>query len=158
MNDARFNQSPGRTLASLRLLWAMLLLGQVAFGVIVLGLLVSESVAIGAEQLYGPLTLVAAAMLAVLTPAGYFIRNQCYKARWEGHAVAPAGYFKGNVILFALLESVAMMALVTMLVTGRLPVPGLIALVAMMVQAVNFPTGAPMQPHAPDFASESRPD
>lgn len=158
MTDEPFNQSPERTLTSLRVLWAMLLVGQVAFGGIVLALLVSETVAVGAEQLYGLLTLIAAALLAVLTPAGYFIRNQCYKARWEGHTVAPAGYFKGNAILFSLLESVTTVALVTMLVTGRLLVPGMIALVAMLVQAINFPTGAPMRPHAPDFASDRRPD
>ncbi|MFA9477699.1 hypothetical protein ACERK3_05255 [Phycisphaerales bacterium AB-hyl4] len=140
-------------LMNLRIIWAALLLGQLTVGAVLLGVKLTAgdelAPAGGADWLF---VLMAVAVLVVLAPTAYFARNQFYKAKWQGDAVAPSGYVNGNIVLLAMLEGAGVTALVMMFISDRPLLPGLVAVVAILLQAVNFPTGEPMRPHPPEFA------
>ncbi len=139
---------PRKVLWTIRVLWAALVLGVLAFGAAV-GAIVFSGGLPGAGHQSAPadlLALIAGVMIVTLVPAGLFIRNQVYKRHWRENLVAPAGYFTGNLLLLAMLEGVAMFSIVATLIIGRFgwaTLPGVIALGLMLV---NFPTGRPMQP------------
>jgi len=94
----------------------------------------------------GPvLGYVALAMLVVLTPLGYFIRNQLYKASWQGNVVKPWGYVIGNLTLLAMVEAVSFFGLIGTLVERSFAsLPFVVSVIAMAIQVINFPHGRPM--------------
>ncbi|MEM7626970.1 MAG: hypothetical protein AAF333_15350 [Planctomycetota bacterium] len=88
-------------------------------------------------------------VLSVSIPAGLFIRNQIYKYHWHGHAVAPFGFFLGNIVLYGLLHVPAFIAL-SAVIFGKPVMAGLIPFgIAMAVHLINFPHGRAMQPQEP---------
>ncbi|MCE9588934.1 MAG: hypothetical protein K8S99_00235 [Planctomycetes bacterium] len=136
----------GRTLLTLRIVWFALLTGPLVFlGVVVMIISNGRPPQQGMEIM----TFVAAGMLFTMVPTGYFVRMQFYKRFWRGDAVDPTGYFTGNLLLFALCEAVAFFGLVATLAQREWRWPAVIAGAAMLVQLVNFPTGAPMRPANP---------
>lgn len=137
-----------------RVIWAFLLLGQVALGAALLGVMLTRGGA-PADDMHGYIALAALLLLLIVTPLAYFVRNQIYKANWQANTVTPRGYVSGNAVLLAMLETVGMVGLVMMFISAWPIVPGLAAALAMAVQAVNFPTGEPMRPHPPDFVRSS---
>lgn len=142
------NLTPSQALKVLRLLWAGLLGMQLVIAAVVL-VVVQADPPTADTSLRQLLLLIAVAVLCVLTPVGLFARNQTYKAHWRADVITPAGYVKGNVILFAMLEGAATVALVLMVVTGLHLGLLAVAAVAVLVQLVNFPNGRPMQPREP---------
>ncbi len=136
-----------QVLRNARVMWAALLFGEFAFGAIVAAL---TSGAFGDAPAADPdlasiMTGAGLLMLVTVVPIAYFIRGQIYKRHWRDHAVAPRGYFAGNLLLWAACEGVAFFGLVGVLVTGSWW-PLLAAVVAMAAQIVNHPHGRPMLP------------
>lgn len=142
--------SPGQALLQTRLIWLILILGQIAFGVVVLFLNGQRNTPANAD-LYPVLLYVSIGVFVSSVMMGYFLRNQIYKANWQEHAITPKGYFTGNLLLMAMLEGAAILPMATILITGNVLPTGAVALAALAVQAVNFPTGGPMQPSQPVF-------
>ena len=96
----------------------------------------------------------AAVMLVLLTPPAYFIRNQIYKSHWQGNVITPAGYRRGNIIFFAMIDVIMFVAILGTLLSGLLV--GLLAAAgAGVVQVINYPSGGPMRPTPPRFGGES---
>ncbi len=135
---------PKTALRTMRFLWFGLLSGPLSF-LFVIVMIVSGSDQEPAEigMLLG---YVAIGMLIVLTPIGYFIRGQIYKASWQGDVVTPKGYYVGNLILLSTLEGVALFGLVATMVHGALGLPLVPAVLAMAIQVINFPNGRAMHP------------
>lgn len=131
-----------------RALWAGLVGVQVLFGITVVGMVLAEVVP-AHPQWYPMLLYVSAIALAVLTPMGYFARAQMYKAHWRGGAVTPGGYLMGNLVLLVFLQSAGLVALLAVLMIGRVLPTLLLALLALAVQLANFPHGRPMEPRDP---------
>ena len=152
-NEPGGESNPKGVLMTTRILWAALLVGQIVFLVVVLVIL-SRRPGGGSDQASADvgkiLGYVAIAMLVGATAVGYFIRNQVYKANWQGNVVTPQGYSRGNIVLLAMLEGVAFFGLVATLVQGSLGLAFAAAAVAMAIQVVNFPHGRPMcEPEVP---------
>lgn len=146
------NMTPSLALRNLRIIWAALLGGQIVF-LMVIAVLAAQGTAGtgapggggGAASVVVILGFVAAGLLVSGVIIGLFIRNQIYKANWQGDVVTPAGYFQGNLVFLALLEGVAMVGLVAALLAGTLMTPAIIpSVIAMGIQVINFPNGRPM--------------
>lgn len=149
-------ESSSQTLLVLRLLWGASIVTQAVPAVATIVMLGDATVPPdGPSQRV--LVFGVAASLAVLTPIGYFVRNQLYKANWRGDTITPRGYFTGNLVLLGLMESVSVAALVVAWVGGRALPAIYITGAAVLVQLINFPTGRPMQPTPPVFSERDRP-
>jgi hypothetical protein len=147
---------PQRALLQLRIIWAAMLAGQVAFLLIVLALVGRETAGASGFSAIGLFWIVVLA-LVVATPMSYGLRNQMYKRHWEQHRIQPRGYLSGNVILFGVMEGVCLLGLVVTLLEGRLWPNLLPCVAAMAIAAFNFPSGTPMRAQTPNFARQAEP-
>ncbi|NJL30858.1 MAG: hypothetical protein HC898_04090 [Phycisphaerales bacterium] len=137
---------PQSALATARLLWTALLLGQ---AVLLFGACAFTLMQMGGGQTDTGhlLSYIALFMCLTMIPAGYVLRAQMYKRHWVGQAVRPRGYLLGNVILWAMCEGISLLGLVSVVLSGEL-IPNLIPTVlALGVLVVNFPNGAAMFGH-----------
>ncbi len=143
-------ESPDKTtkaLLSIRIIWAMMLAGQLVFLIVVVTLLGTGFVE-GPTDLHPVAGYIGLGVLVVAAPAAHIARQQVYKANWQGEAISPGGYANGNIVHLAILEGAAIVNLIAALISGSW-VPGLIsALVAMAIQAASYPNGRAMQPSA----------
>lgn len=136
-------QEPGnkrQVLLMNRIIWGALMLGELMFMGIALGLGGSrQSNERGATILF----YVGVAFAASAIPAAFFIRSLIFRAGTDPAGnVLPGRYTTGNIICWAMCEGVAFLALVTCMIGGK-AMPYLIpAVVAMAAQAITFPTGA----------------
>jgi hypothetical protein len=146
-----------QVLRTARILWAAMLLGEIAFAVIVVclrsGML--GDVPVARTDLLPIMTGVATLTLVTGVPIAYFIRGQIYKRHWRDHAILPQGYFMGNLLLWAVCEGVAFFGLVGVLVTGAWH-PLVVAVFAAAVQIVNYPHGRPMLPAYSPYETAGR--
>jgi hypothetical protein len=143
------------TLQILRVVWLALIVGQVGFGAVVL-YQASTGQSGDQSQLTGQMLGIAIGVLIGAVGLGYFARNQSYKKHWHGDAVAPPGFFQGNLILLAMLEGSSFTTLVFVMVTGQVFPMVLPAVASLAIQCANFPSGLPMQPAPPDFSQGPR--
>lgn len=154
--------TPRHALRSLRIVWAFMLLGSLAFAGVVAFLLLADVYeppgpppAGEAVSVNLVMSAVCTALLIVGLAVAMFMRNQIYKRHWREHAVAPQGYIGGNIVVFALLDAVCMFALIVVLITGS-PLPaGALFVIAAGLLLANYPDGRPMQPHPPTFIGRS---
>lgn len=143
------------TLQILRVIWLSLITGQLGFGVIVLQRTLSGQSA-GQSQLDGQMFAIAIGVLIGAVGLGYFARNQSYKKHWHENAVAPPGFFQGNLILLGALEASSFTTLVFVMVTGQVFPMILPAVASLAIQCANFPGSGPMESTPPDFAQDTR--
>jgi hypothetical protein len=125
-----------------RIIWGALIVGELMFMGIALGLGGSlQRNERGARILF----YVAVGMAASTIPAAFLIRSLIFRAGTDAAGnVQPGRYTAGNIVCWAMCEGVAFLALVTCMIAGT-AMPYLIpAVVAMAAQAITFPTGAPM--------------
>ncbi len=136
-------------LTLLRLLWAGLLLGVVAFAVVVIVKVSGGRSPGGHDHPPGddPVLFYTSLVLFItMLPTGLSVRSQVYKRYWVGHRVSPEGYYTGNIIFFAICEVITFVSLIVVL-TSRSFLPQVIpATVTVAVMLLNFPHGRPMQP------------
>ena len=142
-----------RCVRQLRLIWAALLVGLVVMAVVLQNVL--QRAGGGLSSVPAWLGWVPMALLLVGLPVSYFIRNQCYKRAWRGHQIDPSGYVTGNLVVFAVLETVALTGLI---ISAMLPTAGAArAAVAagFVLMLLNFPNGRPLDPQAPGLGARS---
>jgi F0F1-type ATP synthase membrane subunit c/vacuolar-type H+-ATPase subunit K len=140
---------PKQTLLVTRIVWGALLAGQLMFLGVIVAMGRVQAVSAPLVDPQRMLFLVSAAFTVVAIGMGYFVRMQTYKAGWQGDAIRPASYFTGNLLLLALLEGASLLALVVTMLHGALWPTIAPAVVAMMMQVVNFPNGRAMEPASP---------
>lgn len=150
MTDHTYTDSDRRsTLMIMRIIWVALVMGQVLFGTVVL---FQAMGGVGEQsQLRSQMLAISVAVLIGAIGLGYFARNQSYKKHWQEHAVTPAGFFQGNLILLAALEAASFTSLVFVMTSGEVFPMILPAIVSLVVQFANFPAGAPMESTMPDM-------
>lgn len=141
--DPPHDPTPRQALLMSRVLWLGLVGAEVLFGIAVV-MLVMRGVVPEHPAWYPALVYVGAGALVVLTPLAYFARNQLYKAHWRGRAVTPRGYVMGNLVWLVLLQGATLVNLLAVLVIGRVMPTLLLAVLALVVQIVNYPHGRPM--------------
>jgi len=132
----------------MRIVWATFFVSQTIFAC-AMGIIAVAVTKQGSPMLYPTMTYTAAIILVAAVLFGYFLRNQIYKAGWQGQAIGVAHYFKGNLALWTSLEATGIFALVTMILTEAILLHLLLAGIAIVVHATGFPTGKPLQPAEP---------
>src|SRR5437588_874050 len=126
-----------------RIIWAALLMGEILFMVI--------AMAIGPNQREPDpdqirlLFYVATAMAVSIIPIGLFIRALTFRKGRRNGSLTPEAYLAGNIILWATCEGTAFFSLVGLLMNRGHGPHLFIAIAAMAVQALTFPTGAPLR-------------
>ncbi len=144
------NMTPEKALISSRIMWAALVGGQVIFLIVIIAMQGRLS-GTPDPQMVATLHYISIGMVIAAVPVGMFIRSQMYKKFWVGNKVTPQGYLQGNLLLWAMCEGTSLFGLVvTMLADGFWPwvVPSALA---MAVQVMNWPDGAPMRPAEPQL-------
>ncbi len=136
--------TPAQALLTTRILWAALLAGQLVFLAVIAVMMSQGSLKPVEPQLTMTLFAVALGAIILAIPLGYFLRGQIYKKHWRENIVEPRGYVTGNLVLLALCEGPAMLALVACLLSASFWPALLPALLAMGIQILNFPHGQPM--------------
>jgi hypothetical protein len=137
--------SKGAAVQTARIVWAAMLLGQVAFLFVIVALWNNESF-LTDPKTGRLLFLVSLVMLIGLVPLAYFIRGQVYKKHWVDRAVTPNGYLTGNIVFLAVCEAVSFTGLASTLFYGEFWPAILPSVAAMVVQAANLPNGRAMEP------------
>jgi hypothetical protein len=129
-----------KQLLTTRVIWAAMVAGEIAFMFVVLifGPTMNANSTVPTHRL----TIIAGAMLVVLVPLAYFVRAGVYRSgRQENGRIAPGAYLIGNIIFWSMCEGVAFFGLLVTLLARKPGAAFAIAVVAMAVQAINFPTG-----------------
>lgn len=137
--------TPQQALSTLRMIWLSLLMGQVIFLVVVIFLIQKPGTPVD-PQVTRLLFILSLAGLLSLVPLGYLLRIKAYdRARESDGSVSPQSYLTGNIILLAMAEGPALLSIVGILLSRELSPFILVTVLAIAVQAINFPTGAPLQ-------------
>lgn len=132
-------KSPAAQMASVRLIWLMLLLGQLGFAVITVFVVWPGKQFVPNPQLAHQFNILALIMLVVLVPAGFVIRHRTYGDAQQG---IPAGkYLTGNIIFFSLCEAVSFAGLIGMLLSGQVGESVVVPAIAIAIQILNYPNG-----------------
>lgn len=139
MND------PKQALMTNRVIWAAMGLGMVMFAGIMIALAQSrEPVAVPGGEADPMLFYIACAMVVAAIPMGLFVRGQVFKRGWVGEVVTPGAYTTGNIIAWACCEAPAFVALITIMLDGRI-VPNIFpALAAIVMHLLLWPNGRAM--------------
>ena len=140
-------QAPERQqLITLRIIWAALLMGQVAFFLVIAFLLWPKGRPLMEQRMLRVVFFCQVVMLLTLVPVTFVIRNQIFQRnRDERGNVRPAAYGTCNIIFWAGCEGVSMFGLAGALLANG-PWPHLIvSIIAVIAQILAFPTGAPMR-------------
>lgn len=142
-----------------RVIWAVLLLGQIIFVGITAWFISNQSNPPADSNVVKMLTILTCVMLVTNTFMGVFIRSQIYKKNWQGQVVTPQGYFSGNLIMLASMEGVVLLGLVVCILAGSFWPAAVPTALAMAIYAVNFPHGGPMhgQAEPPSFPPMAKP-
>jgi hypothetical protein len=139
------NQSPQASLATVRIIWLAMLLGQLGFLVVILALRRSNTPPSTAPEIGQLFFYINAAQLLAFIPAGFFIRSSIFQKNQSHGLIAPAQYLTGNIILWACCEGTALLGLVGILLAGQF-IPGIfIPALAGLIQILTFPTGEQVQ-------------
>jgi hypothetical protein len=149
MPDDMDRATPETALLTARVLWALLLVGQLAFLLTIFSVRARGAMPNVAPDGKRLVAYLAIGGLVLLLPLGYHLRNQAYKKEWRGDTITPRGYVTGNLILFVLCQMACTLALTWALVSGAFWPAALPAVVAAAVYAVNFPNGQAMLPAPP---------
>ena len=140
-----------QALMRIRVMWLALIMGQLAFALIVAFVVMSRD---SIREIGVPVDILFYVSLATIVPAvlvGYFARNQIYKRHWVGDVISPRGYMGGNLVLLVICAAVSFFGLFVCVVGQSLWPYSIPSVAALAVQMINFPHGRPMQPPTDGF-------
>ena len=156
MTDQTTNLTPQQTLKNMRIMWFAMLMGQVLFAAVVIGLsLTSEPESFESVKI---IYMVAVVWGLMSVPISAFIRMQIYKKNWVENCVTPKGYASGMILSMAMIEGAALVSLVPILLHRTLGPTFALPVALIAVFAMNFPNGKAMEPANPEFMNNQPPD
>src|SRR5438270_183235 len=83
-------------------------------------------------------------VVATMIPLAYIVRAVMYRAGREADgSVRPGSYGTGNIVFLAMCEGSAFFSLICGMLNGGTGLPMLLAVIPLVVQLINFPTGRP---------------
>lgn len=135
------DEKKGR-LATLRLIWATLVIGQIAFAAVAMLVIAPGHNFKPNPQGAQVLTIVGVIMMLVILPLAFVIRRMVYAPGPDGQ-IQYGKYAAGNIIFYAMCESVAFVGIFALLMKGTVGEQILIPAIAVALQIVNYPTGLP---------------
>jgi hypothetical protein len=134
-------------LSTIRIIWAAMLAGELGFlGVIFFLLRGGNAPPPAQTDSMRILFFVSIVFLAGGVVVGFVLRSRLYNPRQADGSVVPGRYVTGNIIFYALCEGPAFFGLVVCMLSGHFLPAVAVPAVAMAVQLLNFPTGAPLEP------------
>lgn len=129
--------SPRQAILVQRVIWAALLVGQLAFLAVIWFLLKSGNVSL--QPATGHLLfLVSAAMLAGMLPIAWLIRRAMIRPGSDG-LVSTGAYGTGNIVFYAMCEGPSFAGLIGILLGGVFWPNLIVPLIAMAAQILHFP-------------------
>ena len=140
-------QSPQQAVRKLRFVWMGLLASQLIF-LVVAAVVIARGEPVSStssQQWVQAMFLISVVLLVSLVAVGYIVRKFIYESGQEKTIVSPRAYFTGNLVLLGECEAIAIFSLVVTMLSGTFGLAVLPAVIAMVVQAINFPTVRPMQ-------------
>jgi hypothetical protein len=138
------NQDPRKTLITLRIIWAALLLGQLTY--LGVSMFIAGTMPQRDASMAQILWYVTIGSLIVILPAAYLLRLTIYSKGRKGDAITPQAYATGNILFWAMCEGIAMLAITTSMLNRHQGAYLMVAMIAFAVQVVNYPTGKLMRP------------
>ena len=136
--------TPAVALRVIRIIWAALLMGVLSFFVVVY--FVGPNRRPMDAKVLELLLYLAIGMLVVMVSIGFFVRAMTYRNhRDENGAVSPGAYNSGNIIFFACCEGPAFLGLTSWMISGARGPHVMVAVVAVAILLISFPTGRPMR-------------
>ncbi|HKB08253.1 MAG TPA: hypothetical protein VKF61_08255 [Candidatus Polarisedimenticolia bacterium] len=144
--------SPEEALQRARVIWRVLLLGQVGFAGVIGALFWSRATPQDPGELSRLLTRIGLGLLLVVVPLAYTVRSRIFRGAEEGRPTPPASYLQGTIVFLAMCEFVSLFSLVAVYLHGRFFPPFIATLAAVLVQAFNLPTGREMRPSEAESA------
>ena len=139
--------TPEKALLSTRIVWGAMLFSQIlVFGVLYPQISATTPVPANNQSLAKLMPLIATVLVFVELPAAYFIRSIIFKKRTEDGVVAPPAFVTGNIVFFALCESVTLFVIVSCMITQTLWPTIVPAIAPLALFLLNFPTPRVMYP------------
>ena len=120
-------------------MWASLLFGEVLFLSLVLVLVRDGKSSIPADEAK-LLYVVDALLFAAMAGLGFVLRSFLTRAGEDG-MIDPGKYFMGTIVFLAGCEAAALFGIVNIIISGHVWPAVLVPGLAMLVQAISFPTG-----------------
>ena len=134
------------SLIPIRIIWAALILGQVAFAAVIA--FAPLEIRSQSAEFQRTLQIVAIAMLVVLVPLGMLIRLLIFRSGRDSTtgAVSLGAYMTGTLLFLAMCEGVGFMGLTGLMMSAGKSKPHLIvAATVLLIQLASFPTGRPLR-------------
>jgi hypothetical protein len=141
--------TPEEALRRARIIWAIVLIGQSVFVGVVGFLIVKGILGLEPGDLSRLLTRIGFGLLIVFVPLAYLVRRLMFRRGGEGRPTPPMSYLNGTIVFLSMCEFVSLFGLVVTILNGSFFPPVVATLVAMAVQALNFPDGQEMRPPGP---------
>ncbi len=141
--DDELNPEARRVLRQLRGWWWLCLVWHAILLLLCMGYLMTGRAGIWPAASTG-FAVAAGLMLILGLPLSHMFRMQQYKRHWRGLAVAPRGYFIGNLAVLAAADlAVTLLALACIAGISGWPLP--VIAVVLAYEGFNRPHGQPMQ-------------
>jgi len=148
-------QTPAQTLITIRIMWAAMLFGVVAFTCIAAVMGPIRGNIDSDPDLARLLFYISLAMLLAGVGVGIFLRGQIFKKGWEGDVIKPGAYFSGTLLAIAALEGPSLFGAVALMLSDQL-LPAIVTpILGIVLIALCFPTGLPMRPHSPKLGNDN---
>lgn len=147
MSQSGIPSDPRTALSILRLIWGVLIGGQVLIAGVFTVINATGPVMQDA-QFGGYIAGFAGLILLTGAPIGLFLRGQTFKRHWSGDAVTPDGYGKGCLLAWGPIEGASTVGLIAMFVGGSLWPFGLPTAISIGLLIALRPNGRAMQPTA----------
>ena len=132
------NLGTNKALVTIRIIWFALILGQVAF------LIVVASIHPPSRSLVIPqATLIRVNLLLLLTevPVAFVIRMMIFRRGTVDGRIRPAAFARGNIVFWAGCEGVSFFGLIIIFLSGTWWPAIVIVGVALGLQVITFPVG-----------------
>jgi len=131
------NLPPERRLATLRIIWAALLIGPLSFLFAVLWGAAQRP----KSQPQPSLFIIECVMFAIAVPIGFVIRRIIFNRGMVDGKIKFQAFSTGNIVFWACCESIAFFGIIAAVQNGSLMPTCVPAFIAMACQAITFPTG-----------------
>jgi hypothetical protein len=133
--------TPEQSLMILRIIWAALLMGQLAFLVALVVVILPGQHSAHPQPI---LFWIDLAMLLTIVPVTFLIRMMIFRRAETESGIPASAYTTGNIIFWAGCEGVSFAGLVFAVLNGSLWPTIVIVVIAVALQLMTFPTGGQM--------------
>ncbi|QDU32419.1 hypothetical protein KS4_04510 [Poriferisphaera corsica] len=133
-----------RVLIVMRLAYFALLSGQLGAAITLLALFRGR-MPNPQPELAPTITIALIVIFLVTTPLTFFIRMQTYKKHWKGDRISPQAYIFATLLVVTAQQAIFLVSVAAAFITQAYLVTLVPAMLALLVQLANYPTGKPLE-------------